>query len=242
MFEDSLVESSSLLRTRNRWPALLSFAAQAAIAAGIIALPLLHPELLPLRVPAFSLLASPPRPPQPPPPPARPIRVESTTASAPAAPTQPARIQDTFTSTSSPVDAPPLAVALNLGPARPDLPSALLNANPGGPHVVATPSSGRAGTTALKISTGVSAGLLLAPIRPDYPQIAVLSRTQGSVVVQAVISRYGRVESAHVLSGPVMLQAAALEAVRGARYRPYLLNNQPTEVETTFNIVFRLDN
>jgi protein TonB len=92
----------------------------------------------------------------------------------------------------------------------------------------------------LKVSTGVSTGLLLAPIRPDYPQIAVLSRTQGSVVVQAIISRTGRVESAHVLSGPILLQAAALEAVRGARYRPYLLNNQSTEVETTFNIVFRL--
>jgi protein TonB len=236
MFEDSLVESTSLLRTRNRWPALLSFAAQAAIAAAIVALPLLHPELLPLRAPALSLLAPPPRPPQPP----RPIRVESTTASAPAAPTQPAQIQNTFTSTNPPVDAPPLAIGLNLGPARPNLPTALLGSNPASPRVVALPSTGRASPTPLNISTGVSAGLLLAPIRPDYPHIAILTRTQGTVVVQAIISRSGRVESAHVLSGPILLQAVALQAVRSARYRPYLLNHQPTEVETTFSIVFRL--
>jgi protein TonB len=240
MFEDSLVESSSLLRTRNRWPALLSFAAQMAIAAAILALPLLHPELLPLRSPTLALLAPSPRPPQPPPLPARPIRVASATVAAPAAPMEPARIQDVFTSTNSPVDSPLLAIGLNLGPAHPNLPDAMIGASPGGPHVVAVPSSGRASGVPVKVSTGVSAGLLLAPIRPDYPQIAILTRTQGSVVVQAVISISGRVESAHVLSGPVMLQAAALEAVRGARYHPYLLNNQPTEVETTFNIVFRL--
>ncbi len=63
---------------------------------------------------------------------------------------------------------------------------------------------------------------------------------QGTVIVQAVISKTGHIESAHVLTGPVMLQSAALDAVRNARYHPFLLNGDPTEVETTISINFRL--
>ncbi len=82
--------------------------------------------------------------------------------------------------------------------------------------------------------------MLLAPIAPQYPTIARISRTQGTVVVEAIISKTGQIESAHVVSGPMVLQAAALQAVRDARYRPFLLNNQPTEVSTTISINFRL--
>jgi protein TonB len=93
----------------------------------------------------------------------------------------------------------------------------------------------------MKISGGVTAGLLLAPIQPVYPTIAKASGTQGTVVISAIISKTGRIESAHVVSGTVMLQGAALDAVRNARYHPYLLNGEPTEVETTISINFRLN-
>jgi len=63
---------------------------------------------------------------------------------------------------------------------------------------------------------------------------------QGTVVVEAIISKSGVIESAHVTSGPVMLQSSALEAVRRARYRPFLLNGEPTEVATTISITFHL--
>ena len=82
--------------------------------------------------------------------------------------------------------------------------------------------------------------MLLEPIRPEYPQIAKITRTEGIVIVQAVISKTGTIESAHVVSGPAMLQGAALAAVRSAHYKPYLLNDQPTEVETTFSISFKI--
>jgi protein TonB len=97
-----------------------------------------------------------------------------------------------------------------------------------------------AGHSPLSISQGVIAGLLISPIQPAYPQIARITRTEGSVVIRAIISKSGHIESAHVVSGPTMLQAAALAAVREARYRPFLLNNEPTEVETTITINFRL--
>jgi len=54
------------------------------------------------------------------------------------------------------------------------------------------------------------------------------------------MSKSGRIERARVMSGPPMLQGAALDAVRSARYHPYLLNNEPTEVETTISIIFHL--
>jgi protein TonB len=60
------------------------------------------------------------------------------------------------------------------------------------------------------------------------------------VVLQATISKTGTIEGLHVMSGPAMLQQAAMDAVRSWRYRPYLLNNEPVEVETTINVVFTL--
>ncbi len=86
----------------------------------------------------------------------------------------------------------------------------------------------------------MTAGLLLTPIQPVYPRIAVAAGIQGTVVMEAVISKTGRIESLHVVSGSPMLQTAALDAVRGARYRPYLLNGEPTEVQTTISVNFRL--
>ena len=63
MFQESLVESTSLLRGRSRWPAVISFALQATIATTLIVLPLLHPEILPLRAPRISLTAPTLKPP-----------------------------------------------------------------------------------------------------------------------------------------------------------------------------------
>jgi protein TonB len=101
-------------------------------------------------------------------------------------------------------------------------------------------TSPRTATGPLHISTGVSAGMLLAPIQPVYPAIARAAGVQGTVVVSAVISRTGAIESLHVISGPPMLQSAAIEAIRAARYQPYRLNGDPTEVETTITVNFRI--
>jgi protein TonB len=91
------------------------------------------------------------------------------------------------------------------------------------------------------VSAGVASGELLTPIRPIYPEIAKAAHIQGTVVVAAVISKEGVVENARAISGPAMLARAALDAVAAARYRPYRLNGEPVEVETTINIVFSLN-
>ena len=240
MFQDSLVEPTPLLRSRNRWPALISFTTQAAIAATLIAIPILHPEVLPTASLKLSRLNPPPLPHAAPPPP-QPVRVS--VAASPAAPTVP--MQAAQLSHPAPFsEAPPVnAPALPFGDSRGLVsnPLAMLSSGsgPAAPRIVVTRPGGNAAAP-LHISTGVSAGLLLAPIQPLYPQLARITGTQGTVVIQAIISKSGRIESARVLSGPAMLQAAALDAVRSARYRPYLLNGQPTEVETTISIVFHI--
>ena len=83
--------------------------------------------------------------------------------------------------------------------------------------------------------------MLIQKTIPVYPPIAKATRTQGTVELQATISKSGTIENLRVISGSPMLQQAALDAVQQWIYRPYLLNGQPVEVETTVNVVFRLD-
>jgi protein TonB len=240
MFEESLVESAALLRTRNRWPAVLSLTAQCAVAALVVSLPLLHPELLPMPHILPATLAT-PRPPVPPPPP---IHIEARSpaaSSAPAAPgpTRTTALQRSLIHLSTPaVDAPALP-AVNLGDPHSSVPPGVNTAAPASP-VVSVATAAKTTSKPMPVSSGVSAGNLIAPIRPEYPQIARITRTEGTVVIDAVISRTGFIERAQVLSGPPMLQAAALASVRQARYHPFLLNGQPTEVQTTVTIVFRM--
>jgi protein TonB len=92
----------------------------------------------------------------------------------------------------------------------------------------------------INISAGVAVGMLIQKTIPVYPPIAKAARVSGTVVLQAIISKQGTIENLRVISGPAMLQQAAQDAVRQWRYRPYLLNNAPVEVETTVNVVFTL--
>jgi protein TonB len=90
------------------------------------------------------------------------------------------------------------------------------------------------------ISSGVATGLLIQQVKPIYPPIAKAARQSGTVVLQATISKTGTIEGLHVISGNAMLQQAALDAVRNWRYKPYMLNGEPVEVDTTINVVFNL--
>jgi protein TonB len=240
MFEDSLVESTSLLRHDNRWPALVSVTAQLLAAAAVLSLPLLHPETLPLAR-SLSATLAPPRPPAPPPPIVhlrpQPALAPRTSASAAVPQTLTSVLRDLLHPSGPPVDAPALPI-IDLGVNSPTLPAGINTAAPAGPRIHVGPPAAASASALTRISTGVSAGLLLAPIRPEYPAIARLTRTEGTVTIEATISRSGAIESAHALSGPPILQQAALDAVRHARYRPYLLNGQPTAVQTTITIHF----
>jgi len=92
----------------------------------------------------------------------------------------------------------------------------------------------------VSISSGVASGLLLQRRDPVYPTLAKQANVSGTVVLEATISKFGTIEGMHVLSGPVMLRQAAIDAVGSWRYRPYMLNSQPVEVQTTINVTFSL--
>ena len=92
----------------------------------------------------------------------------------------------------------------------------------------------------LTVSAGVAVGLLVHKTQPTYPPIAKAARVSGTVLLQGTISKTGSLETLRVVSGPPMLRQAALEAVQTWRYRPYMLSNVPTEVDTTVNVVFAL--
>jgi protein TonB len=241
MFQESLVESTPLLRTRNRWPFFLSVAMQATILTLVITIPLLHPEVLPTQaLRHLDFLPSPIKPHVPPPPPQVVHLQAAPETSAPPAPqTQeaqiPTNIAQQFFTDANPVESP--RISMTSGNPSTNTNSFAPATAPPTPHVAPAPATS---IGPLHISEGVLAGNLITPIRPQYPAIARVTGTQGTVIIQATISTTGTIVNPHVVSGPPLLQGAALEAVRNARYRPYLLNHQPTEVETTFSINFHL--
>jgi TonB family protein len=90
------------------------------------------------------------------------------------------------------------------------------------------------------VSSGVMAANLVSGPKPSYPALASLVRTQGNVVMQAVISKNGTVEHLHVIQGHRLLRSAAKNAVRMWRYRPYTIDGVPVEVSTIVSVDFSL--
>jgi len=92
----------------------------------------------------------------------------------------------------------------------------------------------------VRVSLGVSQGLLVKRVQPNYPPLARQARIQGTVLLQAEISKDGTIENLRLISGHPMLAPAAIEAVKQWRYRPYMLNGEPVAVETQVQVNFTL--
>ncbi len=86
----------------------------------------------------------------------------------------------------------------------------------------------------------VMAGRLIKKVAPEYPPQARQAEIQGKVVLRVQISKSGDVESIQMLSGHPMLVPAAIAAVKQWKYKPYLLNGEPVEVETQVTVNFTL--
>ena len=92
----------------------------------------------------------------------------------------------------------------------------------------------------VRVSRGVSQGLLIKKVNPKYPEEAREQRIQGVVLIQAVINKQGDIADLQLISGEPTLAKAALEAVKQWKYRPYLLKGEPVEVETQIQVNFTL--
>lgn len=91
----------------------------------------------------------------------------------------------------------------------------------------------------LRISQGVSQGLLVKKVAPIYPQRALAMRIQGAVELLATISRDGNVTDVKLLSGDTMLARAAMDAVKQWKYKPYYLDDKPLEIQTQITVNFK---
>jgi TonB family protein len=92
----------------------------------------------------------------------------------------------------------------------------------------------------LSVSQGVSQGLLIKKPQPTYPPNALRMRIEGSVLLLATISKEGDISAVKVLSGDTNLAKAAAEAVKQWKYKPYLLNGEPVEIQTQVTVNFKL--
>ncbi len=92
----------------------------------------------------------------------------------------------------------------------------------------------------VRVSQGVMAGLLLTKVAPEYPGAAKDKRIQGVVLLAVIIDREGKVSNIQLISGHPLLAPAAIDAVKQWKYKPYLLNGEPIEVETQVTVNFTL--
>ena len=245
MFEDSLLESGGRLRSKRKaWTTALSFVIQVFIIGVMILIPLIYTEALPKQQLMTFLVAPPPPPPPPPPPAAMPIKavkvVQSDLMNGQLR--TPTKIPEKVSMIKE-EEQPPMSASMGgvVGGVPGGVPGGqmggviggIISSTPVAMPKVATPQR-------VRVSSGVQAGNLINKVQPVYPPIAKNARIQGQVLLQAVISKTGVVENLHAVSGHPMLIPAAVEAVKQWRYKPYFLNGEPVEVETTIQVNFTL--
>jgi TonB family protein len=92
----------------------------------------------------------------------------------------------------------------------------------------------------LSISQGVSRGLLIKQVQPSYPANALRMHIEGSVQLMTTLSKNGDITAIKVMSGDKQLAQAAVSAVKQWKYKPYLLNGEPVEIQTEVTVNFKL--
>jgi len=246
MFSDCLLESGGVKHGRFTAATLFSFILQCLLVGVAILTPLMFTEALPKQQ-LLSFLVAPPPP--PPPPPAAAAGVASKLVQRVSEINDghlrtPGRIPQKITMIREDEAPPP---AFSTGGVVGGVPGGIPGGQVGG--VIGGIISSTSNLSAVpklaipkrvRISQGVTEGRLIQQIQPDYPTIAKAARIQGPVVLSAVISKTGEIENLVLISGHPMLVQAAIKAVQQFRYRPFLLNREPVEVETTITVNFQL--
>ena len=92
----------------------------------------------------------------------------------------------------------------------------------------------------VKVSSGVTSGLLIKKVNPTYPPEARAAYIQGTVLLRAEISKTGDITDLELIDGPLELAGSAVEAVRQWKYKPYLLVGQPVVVDTQIQVNYQL--
>jgi protein TonB len=234
MFEDATFESMGIISTRSRRWMVAVTSVEALFLLTALLIPLFYPQALPH---AFANLVQMTAP--PPEPITQPRPVVRTAAPATDMPNgvllAPTRIPIGITMVSDPE--PPVDTSIASWAPAP----AASGTNPFGNRTGAGTAVVRPALSGpIRISSITAESEILQKTLPLYPPIARAARVEGTVRLAATISKTGSIENLRVTSGPQMLQQAALNAVSSWRYKPYLLDGQPVEVETTVDVIFTL--
>jgi len=241
MFEDSLIESGGRLHTKRGLTTGISFLLELILVGVLVLIPLLFTDALP-RTQLLTALVAPPPPPPPPPPPSAVVHVVK-------------QVQTDIINGQlrTPTKIPQKVEMIKEDEAPPPVMAGVVGGVPGG--VPGGSMSGVLGSVMssiptavpkvavpqrVRVSQGVTAGLVIRKIQPTYPPLARQARIQGSVVLQAEISKDGAIENLRLISGHPMLAPAAIEAVKQWKYKPYFLNGEPVPVETQITVNFSL--
>jgi periplasmic protein TonB len=245
MFEDSLLESGGRLKTKRGLYTTLSVILQIILLGVLVLIPLLFTEALPKTQLMTFLVAPPPPPPPPPPPTAAPVHIVKQIQSdlnngQLRTPTKiPQKVQMIKEDEAPP---PSMASGGVVGGVPGGVPGGQLGGVIGG-IISSTPAPAvpkAVVPTRVRVSQGVTQGLLIKKVQPTYPPLARQARIQGNVLLQAEISVDGTITDLHLISGHPMLAPAAIEAVKQWRYKPYILNGEPVPVETQITVIFSL--
>jgi protein TonB len=243
MFEDSLIESGNKLKTKRGRTSLLAFIIEFMIIGVMILIPLIFTEALP-RTQLMTFLVAPPPPPPPPPPPAAVVKIVKVvqTDIVNGELRTPTKIPKKIEMIKEDEAPPPTMASTGVvggvpggvpGGSMGGVIGSVLSSTPVAVPKIATPQR-------VRVSSGVFAGLLVKRVQPNYPPLARQARIQGVVILQAQISKDGNIENLQLVSGHPMLAPAAIEAVKQWKYKPYLLNGEPVEVETQVQVNFTL--
>ena len=245
MFANSVLEFGQQ-KKRQSFATVTSFILNCLAIGVLLIMPLAFPESLP-KGQLLTFLVAPPPPPPPPPPAAqvqrvvRQIQTDMMNTGQLRTPTRiPQRVQ-----MIKEEDAPPPMPSVGgvVGGVPGGIPGGQLGGVIGGivnATNAAVPKFIPVTPQRVRISQGVTRGLLVQKVEPQYPTLARAARVQGDVVLSAVIDTNGQITNLQLVSGHPMLVPAAIAAVKQWRYKPYLLNGQPVEVETTITVIFSL--
>jgi periplasmic protein TonB len=232
MFRETLLESAPGTRRRKRWPMVLAVALEVTVCSVLVALPLFSTGIIPVaaRTPVVfpkldhvriadhpsnnSTESS-----------GRIIPVSRTPGVVTFGDSRPTIEKGTDPSTDKDSAEPDIG-AVGRGNVLSDCTICLSTTKPPGRDRPVT------------LSRGVIEGYLIHRVDPVYPHIALISGVEGEVRLHAIISKDGVMESLTLISGHPLLAKPAIEAVRQWRYRPYLLNHEPVEVETLITVNF----
>ena len=234
----SLIASGNL-RPRSRWAAVGSLVFQSLVLLTLIVAPLYRTIPLPKRETVTMLYLQPPSA----------AGSNATTLRAPMS-------TSTYVPTSKTISAPvhttqeaPVAPVGTTGGALGGVPggvvgglggtfSAMLNSAPSVPVLAKSPEP--TPVKRIRVASRVVEANLIHDVPPQYPPEAGRARLEGPVVLMAVIGQDGSVKDVRVESGLPILAQAAIDAVRQWRYKPYLIDGEPVEVDSRITINFTL--